>query len=338
MKIRENVQLSELTTMRLGGVVRYVIDIERPEQVGEAYKFAKEKGLPVFILGEGANCIGHDSGYDGVILLNKLMGIEVVSEKEGEIVVKAYGGEVWDDLVAYTTERGYSGIEAMTAIPGTVGAAPVQNIGAYGQEMSYVMEGLDAYDSKNSEIVEIKPEEMELGYRRSIFNIGEDAGRYFIISITLRLRKGELSPPFYISLQKYVDDNNVTDFSPANIRKMVAEIRANKLPDPKLVASAGSFFKNVLLSDTEADEARTRGIQVWREGGANIVNSGWLIEQAGLKGQEFYGMRVSDKAALILINESAESYADLARARAHIIGVVREKYGYTLEQEPVEII
>ena len=335
---RENVAIAGLTTMRLGGAARYVAEINAAEEISEAYKFAREKGLPVFILGEGANCIGRDEGYDGVILLSKIKGIEVVSESDGKMVVKAYGGEIWDDLVQYTAERGYSGIEAMSAIPGTVGAAPVQNIGAYGQDVSQVIESVEAYDSREDRMVELGAGEMKMGYRRSIFNYGEDAGRYFIVSVNLRLRRGEMEQPFYANLQKYIDEHGETDFGPMNIRKMVMAIRGEKLPDPKYIASSGSFFKNVNLSNVEAEAARARGINVWSKNGKNTVNSGWLIEQAGLRGAEFYGMRVSDKAALILINESAGSYADLARARAQIVEVVEEKFGLVLEQEPVEIV
>ncbi len=118
---------------------------------------------------------------------------------------------------------------------------------------------------------------------------------------------------------------------------MVTAIRATKLPDPATIPSAGSFFKNIILSDAEAEKAKQNGIEVWSEHGQNVVNSGWLIEQAGLKGQSFHGFRVSDKAALILINESATTYADLAAARKHIVDTVKNKFGYTLEQEPNEI-
>jgi len=173
-----------------------------------------------------------------------------------------------------------------------------------------------------------------LGYRRSIFNDGGGAGRYFIIAVTVKLQKKELRPPFYTSLQRYVDEHGVSDFSPVSVRRMVMEIRAAKLPDPAVVASAGSFFKNVYLTGEEVAGAEARGIPVW-DGGK--VPAGWLIEQAGLKGRELYGFRVSDKAALVLINESASSYADLAKARGAIVDAVQKKFDLRLEQEPVEI-
>lgn len=338
MKILENVPISTLTTMRLGGGAKFVVEIENIEDIKSAYDFAHEKNLPIFILGGGANTIGRDEGFDGVILINKMRGVEVLSEDEHALIIKGMGGEIWDDFVDYACEKGYSGIEAMSVIPGTLGAAPVQNIGAYGQEISQVIESVEAYDSLSQEVVTIPKSEMEMEYRKSIFNSGKDAGRYFIISVTVKLSRDGLKPPFYTSLQKYIDEHNETDFSPKNIRKMVTAVRAGKLPDPNVEASAGSFFKNVYLSDEEAAEAKKNGIVVWRENGNNIVNSGWLIEEAGLKGKTFHGMRVSDKASLVLINDAAKSYANLAAAREEISKIVEEKFGYKLEQEPVEIV
>ena len=337
MKIRENVLISELTTMRIGGPARFVIELTQPEDVAKAYQFAKEKNLPVWVMGGGANTIGRDEGFDGVILINKIHGIKVIQETENEIIVQSMGGEAWDDFVEFCTEKGFSGIEAMSAIPGTVGAAPVQNIGAYGQDISQVLLEVKAFDTETEQIIKIPAEKMKMAYRKSIFNHGEQVGRYFIVAIKVKLKKDNLKPPFYTSLQKYIDEHNETDFSPKNIRRMVKIVRESKLPDPLKIASAGSFFENVYISDEEAEKARAKGVQVWSERGKNIINSGWLIEACGLKGKEFFGMMVSDKAALILINKNAKSYADLAKARELIRETVKAKFGYELEQEPMEI-
>ena len=177
-------------------------------------------------------------------------------------------------------------------------------------------------------------DELDLGYRHSIFNTGDGVGRYFITSVTVELHKNWLKPPFYTSLQAYFDERGTKEFTPQVVRDAVAEIRASKLPDPAEFASAGSFFKNVYIKEEEIPAAEAKGIPVW-DGGK--IPSGWLIEHAGLKGKEFFGMRVSDKAALVLINESAKSYADLAKARQAVIDAVYEKFGYKLEQEPMEL-
>ncbi len=351
MKIRENVPISELTTMRLGGAGRYVLTIEDKDDIPRAYDFAIGKDLPVWVMGGGANTIGHDEGFPGVIILNGLKGIFVqqpdelkpieslpADEFDDEILLTGMGGEVWDDFVKLACELGYTGIEALSAIPGTLGAAPVQNIGAYGQEISQVIQEVEAYDTFEREFVKLQKSEMWMSYRETRFNTGVDAGRFLIVSVTVKLHKGELQKPFYNSLQRYIDQHGETDFSPLNIRRIVSAIRQDKLPDPKVKASAGSFFKNVLVDKDEANEAEAKGIPVWRlDDGSGKINSGWLIEACGLKGQELYGFRVSEKAALVLINESAKSYADLAKARATIVDAVKVKFGYTLKQEPVEI-
>lgn len=351
MQIRENVPISSLTTMRLGGAARCVLTAERPEDVAEIVEFARERKLPLWVMGGGANTIGHDEGFPGVVLLNEIKGIfvkqdealiavdEVERETLGEeIILTGMGGEVWDDFVRVACELGYSGIEALSMIPGTLGAAPVQNIGAYGQDVSQVILSVEAYDTKTQELVTLEKSEMEMAYRHTRFNHGADAGRFIIISVTVKLQRGELQPPFYNSLERYIEKYHETNFSPDNIRRMICEIRGEKLPDPKEVASAGSFFKNVFVDKAGADAAEAAGIPVWRsEDGSGKINSGWLIEQCGLKGKELFGFKVSDKAALVLINESAESYSDLDKARGAIIDTVKAKFGFTLEQEPVEI-
>lgn len=323
--------------MRLGGEAKFVIEVETKEDALEAVEFADEKGLAFYFLGGGANSIGRDEGFGGAIIMNKIRGVEVITENSEGIVVKVGGGEVWDDFVKVMSLKGYSGIEAMAKIPGTVGAAPVQNIGAYGQEVSQTLESVEVFDTLLGEYKEIKKDEMDFSYRHSIFNSGETAGRYFILNCTFRLKKDKLKPPFYNSLQAYLDEHEIKDYTPENIYMAVADIREHKLPDPKKIASAGSFFKNIVLSDKEADEAEARGIQVYRTETENSINTGWLLEQAGLKGKLFHGFRVSEKAALILINESGESYKNLEVATKEISEIIFEKFGFRLEWEPVVI-
>jgi UDP-N-acetylmuramate dehydrogenase len=227
------------------------------------------------------------------------------------------GGEYWDNVVEYACNKGLTGIEALSKIPGLAGAAPVQNIGAYGQEIADTLVEIDVYDTTEKSFKTLKKAELEFSYRKSILN-STAKGRYFVISITLLLKSGKMQQPFYKSLEKFLDDNGITDFSPKNIRAAVSAIRADKLPDPMEIASAGSFFKNVYVSDEDADKYESKGYPVYRGKDGNKINSGWLIEQAGLKGQIFHGFKVSEKAALVLINESATSYEDLVKARSEI--------------------
>lgn len=335
--MQENTPISTLTTMKIGGPTRYLKEIFDPRQIAPALDFAKENSLPIFILGGGTNTFATDTGFSGLILRNKIRGIEILRQVAGEIIISGGSGETLDSFIAFGTKRGYSGMEAISGVPGTLGAAPVQNVGAYGQEISQVLDSVDVFDTRTGRFETIDANQLKLSYRKSVFNSGPSVGRFFITRVTVRLKKTHLEPPFYTSLQNYIDSHKISDFSPENIREAVLAVRAAKLPDPTTIPSSGSFFKNVILSDTEATKAEEAGIQVWRENGKNTVNSGWLIEEAGLKGQEFFGFRVWDKASLILVNESATSYADLDKARQHIIDTVKAKFGYTLEQEPVEI-
>ncbi len=318
--------------MRLGGPARFVIEIEKEEDIKEAYNFAKEKNLPVFILGCGANTIGHDEGYDGVIIMNKMLGITLVGDK-----LTAMGGEVWDDVVAFAVERNLTGIEALSKIPGSAGAAPVQNIGAYGQDISDTFISAKVYDTKDGEFKTLTKDDFKFSYRKSILNT-EKKGRYFVISITLELHIGKMNRPFYNSIEKYITTTGTTDFSPKGIRKIVSEIRGDKLPDPAEHASSGSFFKNVYLTEEEAKDAEAKEYPVYHGHDGLKINSGWLIEKAGFSGKTLHGIYVNPKAALVLINESAKNYQDLADARTEIIEKVYKDFGYRLEQEPVEIL
>ncbi len=368
MKIRENVPLSDLTTMRLGGPARFVLDVETEADIPAAFEFAKNHDLPFFILGSGANTIAHDEGFAGVIIRNAIIGIVLQSDSDDsrpyatngernerssahndgpertrrELSESDYfrltimGGTPWDAAVAYTTERGLTGIEALSKIPGLSGAAPVQNIGAYGQDVSQTFKSAYVYDTKDGIFKTLYQSDFGFSYRKSILNTA-DKNRYFIVSIALTLKKGEMPRPFYNSIEKYITEHDVTDFSPKSIRDIVTKIRADKLPDPKTRPSAGSFFKNVYLTEEEAAAAEAKGYPVYHGHDGFKINSGWLIEQCGLKGALLHGIRVNDKAALVLINESAKSYDDLAAARAEIIAKVQEKFGYHLEQEPVEL-
>jgi len=335
MRVNENILISSLTTMRLGGPARYVLEVTSPQEVADAYGFAEQFRLRTFPLGYGANTLGHDEGFNGAIIINRMQGIADDFTADGARL-KVMGGEYWDNVVAHACEKGLTGIEALSKIPGLAGSAPVQNIGAYGQQLSDTLESVDVYDTASRTFRTLTKENLHFDYRQSIFNTTE-RGRYFIISITLKLTPGEMPRPFYNSLERYIDDHSVTDFSPQSIRQIVSAIRDAKLPDPLKVASAGSFFHNIYISDEEAEKAIEKGYPVHRGKDGNKISAAWLIEQAGFKGKLLHGIRVSDKAPLVLINESAKSYNDLEKAREEIVGHVYDKFGWWLEQEPVEL-
>ncbi|MCL2525472.1 MAG: UDP-N-acetylmuramate dehydrogenase [Coriobacteriia bacterium] len=342
MKIREHVLISQLTTMRLGAAARYLIEIENEDDLGPAYDFVSAHNLPSYILGDGSNVIGRDEAYEGVVLHNLLTGIEIKSQTADELLVRVATGTSLNALVDYAVNDDWYGIEALAAVPGTVGGAVMQNAGAYGQEMSQVLVGVDAYDINAGEYVHIPVDDMNLCYRHSIFNsAGPDSarGRYFITAAHIRLNRSEIAGELYGSLHEYLVAHGKSDRRAATIRAAVRDIRDNKLPDPRTTPSAGSFFKNITVDEADIPALRQRfeGIPIFLIGSRWEIPSGWLIEQAGLKGALLHGMRVSDKAALILINESAGSYANLSRARAQIATAVKEKFGFDLQQEPEEI-
>ncbi|MBR2725849.1 UDP-N-acetylmuramate dehydrogenase [Candidatus Saccharibacteria bacterium] len=337
MRMNQNILISSLTTMRLGGPARYVIEVESPADLQYAYNFAGLQHLPTFVLGYGANTIGRDEGFPGVIIINRMRGISEIPTERGKVRLLVMGGELWDRVVEFTTSRGLTGIEALSRIPGLAGAAPVQNIGAYGQELADTFVSADVYDSTTHSFKTLVKSEFNFGYRKSLLNTTEK-NRYFVVSITLELHPGEMPRPYYHSVEQYIDDHNCKDFSPSGLRTIISAIRADKLPDPLERPSAGSFFKNVYLDDAGIELAEDKGYPVYRGHDGYKISSAWLIEHSGLSGKLIHGFRVNPKAPLVLLNESATSYADLDAARAEIISTVYDKFGYWLEQEPVEIV
>ena len=339
MEIHNNIPLKNLTTMRLGGPAKFMADVHTPEELSELITRAKSQNLPFFILGGGSNTIAHDEGYSGLVIRNMIKGFEVISETAGDITIKVGAGENWDDFVKRTVDMRLSGVEALSMIPGTVGASPVQNIGAYGQEVADSILQVGAFDSVNNQFVTLQNNDCDFGYRSSIFR-GRETGRYGITYVTFRLFKSVPQPPFYEAVQKYLDEKSITLFTPQILRDAVIAIRMEKLPDPKERPNSGSFFKNAIIEDWQFNELIAQYPTMPNYEMANQarkIPTGWLIDQAGLKGQLLHGIRVHDKNALVLINESATSYADLVAAREEIRTAVRAKFKIEIEQEPLEL-
>lgn len=303
------------------------------------YRNARKENLPIFVLGGGSNVITHDEVFEGIVLLNKIKGFEIISETDETTDVKIGAGEVWDEVVEKAIGLGLQGIEAMSGIPGTAGAAPVQNVGAYGQEIADTLISLEAYDSKTDTIVTISADECDFSYRNSIFR-DKEKGRYCILNITLRLNKAEPKPPYYASLQKYIDENDIREVNLSVIRVAVLNIRSEKLPDPAELPSAGSFFKNALVEKWKLEELQKEYSDIPNyamSDGRYKIPTGWLIDKAGLRGYRSHGMRVYEKNALVLVNDSASGYNDLAAIREEIVQIVFDKFGIKIEQEPLEL-
>ncbi len=339
MDVRMSIPLKNFTTMKLGGKARFMVTVTSVDEAVTAYQNAKKQNIPIFILGGGSNVLARDEGYPGLVILNRIMGFEVLSDDKSSVLIRVGAGEVWDEVVERVVERGLSGIETLSAIPGTAGAAPVQNIGAYGQEVADTLVSVEAYDSHTGQVVTITAENCGLSYRHSIFR-GEWIGRYCIIAITLRLYYASPQPPFYAALQRYFDEHKIDMYTSKIIRDAVIAIRQDKLPNPKDKPNAGSFFKNAIIESWQHEELKKEYPDMPSydmPGGNYKIPTGWLIEQTGLKGQLLNGMRIHDKNALVLINESATSYADLSEARSRVIQQVYDSFRIQIEQEPLEL-
>ena len=339
MDVMTNISLKQYTTMKLEGEARYMATVDSASDVVSLYRNARKENLPIFVLGGGSNVITHDEVFEGIVLLNKIKGFEVISETDETTDVKIGAGEVWDEVVEKSIGLGLQGIEAMSGIPGTAGAAPVQNVGAYGQEIADTLISLEAYDSKTDTIVTISADECDFSYRNSIFR-DKEKGRYCILNITLRLNKAESKPPYYASLQRYIDENDIREVNLSVIRVAVLNIRSEKLPDPAELPSAGSFFKNALVEKWKLEELQKEYSDIPNyamSDGRYKIPTGWLIDKAGLRGYRSHGMRVYEKNALVLVNDSATGYDDLAAIREEIVQIVFDKFGIKIEQEPLEL-
>jgi len=339
MDIHTNIPLKNFTTMKLGGNARFMTEVHTPEDVVTVYHNAKAQSLPVFIVGGGSNVIAKDEGFAGIVIRMRIPGFDIIADDINSTTIRIGAGENWDEVVKRTVDLHLSGIEALSAIPGTAGASPVQNIGAYGQEVADTLESLVAYDTETDTFVTLLNADCNFSYRHSIFR-GDQIGRYIITSITLKLSKTTPQPPFYEALQTYFDEHSIKIFTQDIVRKAVIDIRTNKLPDPNVFPNTGSFFKNAIVEDWQLNDLRASNpdIPTYDMGDGHFkIPTGWLIDHAGLKGKVLHGIKVHDKNALVLINESATSYRDLADARDEIIGAVRDTFHIQIEQEPLEI-
>ena len=341
-RIAVNVPLAAYSTMRLGGSAAYMVEVSTADEVAAAYTWAANRGLPYLVIGSGSNVIWRDEGFAGLIILNKLKGFSLEHLADGGINFRIAAGENWDGAVARSVEAHLSGIEALSLVPGTAGATPVQNVGAYGQDISQTLVDVEAYDTTSRAFVTIPAAECGFGYRTSRFK-REDRGRFIITAITLRLSEQRMLPPFYSALQKYFDEHGIADSSPDAIRQAVIDIRSSKLPNPNLVANNGSFFANPIISATTyAHLAAKHGeMQHWPAApvdGTEMVklSAAWLIDQAGFKdyNDEATGMATWATQPLVLVNINAKSTADLLAFRQRITDAVQQKFGVVLTQEP----
>jgi UDP-N-acetylmuramate dehydrogenase len=338
MFMLQNVPLGSYSTMRLGGPAAYLVDITERPQIREAIEWARERQLPLIMIGVGSNIVWKDEGFPGLVMVNKIMGFELFEEDADNAYITIGAGENWDSAVERIVGKGYSGVEELSLIPGTAGATPVQNVGAYGREISEVLTTIEAYDAQENKLVTLPASECGFGYRTSRFKT-TDRGRYFIISITLHVMKSAPKQPFYETVKSYFDNNGITEFTPQTVRDAVIAIRSSKLPDPAVVANNGSFFQNPVISREQLVQllADYPGLVHWpRDDGSAKVSAAWLVEQAGFKDYHDIetGMATWANQPLVFVNEHAEKTAQLLLFRQKIIDAVQAKFQIALAQEP----
>lgn len=336
-EIQENVSLTSYSTMRLGGTAKYLCNITSASQIGAVIDWASEKNIPYVMVGGGSNVIWNDDGYPGVVIVNQIRGYDV-QDRDDQQYLTIGAGENWDSVVERSVQAGLSGIEQLSLVPGTVGATPIQNVGAYGREISDVLICVQAYDVKQKKLVVIPKADCGFAYRTSKFKT-EDKGSYFISSVTISLSKKAPSPPFYSAVEDYIKNNNVSEVTAKVIREAVISIRTAKLPDPAIVANCGSFFHNPIISTLEIEKIRAKhpNIVYWPVDSDTVkVSAGWLLESLGLKGyhEPNTGMAIWDKQALVFVNEKATKTAQLLAFRDAITKSVKDTFDITLQQEP----
>lgn len=338
MFVLDNVPLQAYSTMRLGGVAAHLVEITDRFQVKEAVEWAESRSLPFIVIGDGSNIVWKDSGFPGLVIVNKIKRFELYKQDDEVTYITAGSGENWDSVVERAVAEGLSGIETLSLIPGTAGATPVQNVGAYGTEISDVLMTLEAYDTEEKQLVTVRGSECEFAYRTSKFKTTEKS-RYAITAITLRLTKNRMKPPFYGALQRYLTEKNITDYSPQSIRDAVITIRSSKLPDPKVYANNGSFFQNPIVEQTAIRHLIDfyPELMYWEIDSTRVkVSAAWLVEHAGFKDyhDDETGMSTWKKQPLVFVNEHAQSTEDLLKFKAKIVTAVKEKFGIELQQEP----
>lgn len=340
MDIREYVPLAPLTTIGIGGPARFFLRAENVDELREGLAWARERDRRVFILGGGSNLLISDEGFDGLVIQIGLRGITVESEDEFAMV-KAGAGEPWDAFVAFAVERGYAGIECLSGIPGLTGATPIQNVGAYGQDVSETIVRVEALDRTTGLVTWFTNWDCRFGYRSSLFK-NYERDRYVILSVTFRMKRGGSASIKYPELQKYVDERGIAAGDLQGVRDAVIAIRKRKgmvidASDPD-TRSDGSFFMNpVITAERYAELARVAPEAPHYPSGDDVkLSAAWLIEHAGFhKGFVHGNVGLSSKHTLAVINRGGGTAREVKELVEMIQAKVREKFGVEIQPEPI---
>lgn len=332
--IHENFDLKGLNTFGIAALARYYVKLESLEDFWELMARPEYQQSSKLILGGGSNMLfGGD--FTGMVIHVGFQGVGLENCDEEHCRVRSMAGEVWDDVVAFCVDKGLSGMENLSLIPGQVGASPIQNIGAYGCELKDVFYSLEAIDLQSGEIRSFSKDACRFGYRDSIFK-NELKGKYLIYSVTFELKRNPEYKVNYGSLKEQLKLMGVEEVSLQHIRDAVIGVRRSKLPDPEELGNAGSFFKNPVVSLKEYEDLKLQypDVVAFPESESRVkLAAGWLIERAGWKGFRRGDAGVHQFQALVLVNYGTASGSDIVNLAADIKADVKKRFGVELEQE-----
>lgn len=342
MKFLENIKLAEYTTFKIGGPARFFCAVSSEGELVEAVKFAQTykaggaNGLPILVLGGGSNMLVSDAGYAGLVIKNEIKGIENTPEATDDVATILVGaGESWDGFVEYAVGRGLFGLENLSAIPGTVGATPVQNIGAYGAEVSQTIESVRALDTTAMTFVVLPNNDCQFGYRDSIFK--KERGRYIITGVIFKLAKAGVLRTDYKDVREYFDRRNITAPTLADVRHAIMEIRMAKLPDWKKWGTAGSFFKNPSVTATQFAELKAKypDLPGYPEDDGSVkVSLGWILDKVcDARGLSIGPVGTYGKQALVIVSQAGARAEDVLALSQELQRRVKEKTGIVIEAE-----
>jgi len=349
MLLQEDIPLAPLTTLRLGGPARFFVEAKTASDVQEAVAFAQTRSLSLFILGGGSNLLVADQGWPGLVLKVAIPGIEQRSgnDDDGKVLFDAGAGEFWDRFVSHAVMAHSAGVECLSGIPGSVGGTPVQNVGAYGQEVSETIDSVQVFDLKDAQVRELCGEACGFTYRSSIFNTTE-RGRFIILRVTFALTPGGEPRISYADLQRHFEGRE-TSPNLAETREAVRHIRARKgmlivAGDPDC-QSAGSFFKNPVLSEAQHEDlqkrAAAKGLTLPSYPAlekSRKVSAAWLVEKSGFaRGYGLGHVGLSSKHTLAIVNRGGANASEVLALKDQIQQRVQEIWGVHLEQEPVMV-
>lgn len=331
MKIRKNIILAPYTTFRIGGPARYFCEVGSVGDLKSALDFSKKNRLRFFILGGGSNILISDEGFDGLVIKMKMKGIEIK-----DILLSAAAGEIWDYVVSKAVGQNLGGMENLSLIPGTVGAAVYQNIGAYGVELKDILESAEVLDIQSGEIRVFTNESCHFEYRDSIFKRKEN-DNFIILKANLRLSK---TPELKINYPDLVGLFEGKKPSISNVREAIIKIRKNKLPDPNEVGNAGSFFKNPVVSEIQFKNliSKHKDLRGFNLGNGSVkLFAAQLIEKCGWKGKTLGNVGVSKKHSLVLVNYGSGTAREIINLVRDIKKTIKDEFCIELEPE-VQVI